>query len=179
MYRFSSNAKEPADRLFFVGMGIMLKETLKNLVRETVETLGYNLVESSYEGYKGQHQLRVIIHKNDNISTEDCSKVAGVLSRRLDVDDIIPDAYQLIVESPGVEYVFKEKSHFDLFKDKEIVLHIKNPSEYGYKDNVQEGLNLGLDQDNVLFRDAKGKECSIKYSDISKARLYFNIKKYL
>lgn len=157
----------------------MLKDTLKELVAETAKTLGYNLVETAYSSGRGRSQLKVIIHSTQGISTEDCSRVASVLSRRLDVDDLIPAAFDLVVESPGVEYVFREPQHYEIFRDQEVVVTLKEPAAYALKDHTVQGINRGLREEKLSLETAQGQEILIALQDISRTRLYFNIKKYL
>ncbi len=156
----------------------VMKQELKDLIQETVDTLGFVLVESHYESYRGKFELKVVIYHPEKIGSDDCSKVASTLSRRLDIEDIIPEAYNLIVESPGVEYVFKDPAHYGIFLNKEIQVTVRDFGKYGLKDPVLLGTNLGLSEAELSIQ-LKNETKKISLSDISKCRLYFDIKKYL
>lgn len=156
----------------------MEQKTLE-IIEETVQTLGYELVESYVNYGKQNTKIKVVIYKNDaNISHEDCNLVSRVLRKQLELEELFPDKSLLIVESPGVERNIKEKKEYEIFKDKDMRIIIKNPEEYQRKDNVFIGRWKGS-QDDWLYFENSDSELKIREKDIAKANLYFDINKYL
>ncbi len=157
-----------------------LKEKILSIVQETVETLGYINVENKLMRGNGANILKVVVYKNgDDISMENCSSISNVILRRLDLD--IPgfsEHYDLIIESPGVERKLRSLEEINIFKDREIRFVIKNQVQYGLKDNVLIGKVEDIEKDILKIQLGKQK-VMVNWNDISSAKLYFDIKKYL
>lgn len=80
----------------------MIQSKIEQLIRPTVESMGYVLWGCEYLA-QGKHSLlRVYIDKQEGISVDDCQQVSHQVSALLDVDDPIPGNYDLEVSSPGV-----------------------------------------------------------------------------
>lgn len=157
----------------------MFQERLKEIVRETVEALGFAVVETVWISGKQRATLRVVIHKKGgDISTEDCAKVSEVLSARLDVEDIVAVAYNLIVESPGVERKIASPEEYDIFSDREFRFVMRDPSLIGRKDSVLVGKVKDKTVDGITIVAPEG-EFTLTYANIAKAQLYFDLKRYL
>jgi ribosome maturation factor RimP len=158
---------------------MMFREKLNKLVLETVETMGFIMVECLWVYGKASSTLRVVIHhKERDISTNDCEKVSRVLSQRLDLEDFIGGSYHLTVESPGLEREISHKKEYAHFTGRAVRVVVKNPADYGLKDNVIIG-NLEAYDGSELRVKSDDKELTIPLTDISKAQLYLDIKKYL
>ena len=157
----------------------MFQERLKEIVRETVEALGFAVVETVWISGKQRATLRIVIHrKGGDISTEDCAKVSEVLSARLDVEDIVAVAYNLVVESPGVERKIASPEEYDIFSDREFRLVLREPAAFGLKDSVLVGKVTARTDEGITLA-AQAGEFTIPYSAIAKAQLYFDLKRYL
>jgi ribosome maturation factor RimP len=156
------------------------KERIIELVKDTVETLGYSAVEIRLVTAKNRKELKLVIYNPEkDISMDDCSSVANVVLRRVELDDPeFSEVYDLVVESPGVDRKITSAEEVLLFRNREIRFAVKTPANYGLKDNVVIGL-VQEGRDGVLKVDAKGKIYEIPWSDVSSAKLYFDIKKYL
>ena len=80
----------------------MIQSKIEQLIRPTVESMGYVLWGCEYLA-QGKHSLlRVYIDKADGIHVDDCQNVSHQVSAILDVDDPIPGNYSLEVSSPGI-----------------------------------------------------------------------------
>ena len=157
-----------------------MKEQILSVARETVDTLGFICVEAVINISKSMRTLKVVIYKKDgDVAMDDCSSVANVIIRRLDVE--IPEfsnLYDVIVESPGVDRRLKTLEDFKIFSDKEIRFVLKNPSQFGRKDNVVIGKVTQIEGDRISIHS---DDCDIVagVADFSTAKLHFDIKKYL
>lgn len=157
----------------------MITHKIKELVKDTVNTLDYILVECTYKYGRQNNTLKVVIyHHEHDISTKDCEKVSRVLSSRLDVENLIPNSYNLIVESPGVDRKLSNSEEFRLFKGKEIRVILRNPNKYKMKDNVIIGV-ISDYQKESLFLKTENRIIRIEQEDIARANLHFEMKKYL
>ena len=80
----------------------MIKNNIDQLLRPTIEDMGYVLWGFEYLA-QGKHSLlRVYIDKDDGIGIEDCEQVSRQVSALLDVEDPISGNYSLEISSPGV-----------------------------------------------------------------------------
>ncbi|MCX7821216.1 MAG: hypothetical protein N2258_06025 [Brevinematales bacterium] len=155
-----------------------MKERIKEIVNETISEMGFVCVEVNFVFSKNTKKLMVVIYKNDgSISMNDCADVSNVLRRRLDIDvNGFSDNYDLIVESPGANRKLKNLKEVEIFKNREIEFFVK-PS-LKVKENkiigrVNEIINdkLKIESGNNIYE--------IYWDDITTARLYFDLKKYI
>ncbi|MGC8981549.1 MAG: hypothetical protein ACP5JU_01190 [Minisyncoccia bacterium] len=74
---------------------------VKNLIRERIEDLGYELVDVKYGREMGKKALIIYIDKKgDKISINDCEKVSKAIDEIIEKADLIKESYNLIVSSP-------------------------------------------------------------------------------
>lgn len=91
-----------------------MQTALDNLVKSTVEGLGYILWGYEYRPHSESALLRVFIEKDSGVTVDDCAKVSRQLGAVLDVENLIPVAYILEVSSPGMDRVlFTPEQHAD------------------------------------------------------------------
>lgn len=76
---------------------------IKKITERVAEFSGVNLEKLEYVKEFGNMVLRVIISKEEGVSTKDCEIVSRALSKKLDELDLIKEHYYLEVASPGVE----------------------------------------------------------------------------
>ncbi len=94
-------------------------ETLRNLAEATVRSYGLELFDLEYRLSGRRWWIRVSLDKEDGqVGIADCENVSRHLSVQLDVEDLIPHAYDLEVSSPGVERPLREIRHFQRFEGK-------------------------------------------------------------
>ncbi|MES9844396.1 MAG: ribosome maturation factor RimP [Candidatus Sedimenticola sp. PURPLELP] len=143
-------------------------ESLTELVRDTIEPMGYELVGVEYMGDgRSGHILRIYIDHANGITVDDCSSVSHQVSGVLDVEDPIHEKYALEVSSPGLDRPLFFKENFEQFKGNrvKIRLHEKMHGRRRF-----EGVLNGLQDDDVLI-DVDGEEFVLPYDLIEKARL--------
>jgi ribosome maturation factor RimP len=85
---------------------------IEEIVRNTVERLGYELVDMNIE-HQGRDNLNVFVYHPDGVSLDACQKISRELSDTLDAADIMPDKYFLIVSSPGLDRPLRTKRDFE------------------------------------------------------------------
>ena len=96
-------------------------------VRQAVEDLlspftdeGYEIWNIEYVKEGKDKQLRVYLDKEDGIGIDDCESVSRWLSDRLDENDLIDEAYSLVVSSPGMDRQLLKDEHFTRFAGKPV-----------------------------------------------------------
>lgn len=95
-------------------------KALDQLIRPAAQAQGYELLEIEWHREQGTWILRITIDHlfgpghapQTYISHADCVNVSRELSAILDVHDVLPEAYNLEVSSPGVDRPLKTAPHF-------------------------------------------------------------------
>jgi len=77
-------------------------ERLTALITPILTDQGLELVELQLRNEQAGLVLRVIIYKDSGITIDDCSQVSREISRLLEIEDPINQAYSLEVSSPGL-----------------------------------------------------------------------------
>ena len=78
-----------------------ITERFNELLRPVLEENGFELVKTEYVRESGNYFLREFIDKPDGITINDCALVSRIMSKKLDKDDFIEEAYTMEVCSPG------------------------------------------------------------------------------
>ena len=143
-------------------------DSLVNLIRTSVEPMGYELVGVEYvsQGASG-HTLRIYIDHSNGITFDDCVAVSRQVSGVLDVEDPIHGSYDLEVSSPGLDRPLFYKEHFERFAGQQVkvVMHSKVEGRRRFK-----GLLKGVKGDDVLVV-VDDEELALPLDQIEKARL--------
>jgi ribosome maturation factor RimP len=93
-------------------------DRVRELVRQVVESQGYDLVEVEFKGAGNSSVLRIFIDKADGISHRDCELVSEQVGTVLDVEDLIPSSYTLEVSSPGLDRKLVKDGDYTRFEGK-------------------------------------------------------------
>lgn len=89
-----------------------IEEKVENLLKSTIENLGYNLYDVQYVKEGQNYFLRVFIEKKDgSIDLNDCEKVNNEINDLLDKADYIKEQYFLEVSSTGLEKILRKDQH--------------------------------------------------------------------
>jgi ribosome maturation factor RimP len=145
-----------------------LAKRIQNLIRASVEELGYNIVRVEILG-KEQMVIQVMAEPKDGrgMSVEDCSTISRAISTLLEVDDPIRGTYTLEVSSPGLDRPLTQFEDFERFQGFEAKIEINQSLDGRHR---FKGYLLGIEDSTVkIFVD--GAEMKIPYSDILKAKL--------
>ena len=88
-----------------------IAEAVADLLRGTVEGLGYRLWDVEYAKEGADYHLTVTIDSDNGITIDDCERVHRAIDPVLDEADPIEDAYILNVSSPGIERLLRTDAH--------------------------------------------------------------------
>lgn len=78
-----------------------IAEKFAEIVRPVTDEHGFSLIRTEYVKENGNYYLRAYIDKEGGITIDDCVAVSRRVSKILDKEDYIPDAYTMEISSPG------------------------------------------------------------------------------
>lgn len=154
-------------------------EQVEALVEPLLEDLGFELVDLEYMRETRGWVLRFYLDKEGGINLDDCASASREISTLLDVEDLIPTAFNLEVSSPGLERPLKKLVDFERFSGQ--LVKIKtwqgiDPDESGKKRKAFTARLLGVDGNDIVIKEEERKnatEMKIALDQISKANLHF------
>lgn len=150
----------------------MVKESIYQLIKDTVHSLNFILIECSVNYGKTKDSLKVIIyHKEKHITSDDCTLVADIISRQLDIDDPFERAYDLIVESPGLEREIKSQQEYPYFINREFKVFLDENSSIIAKEGFVIGQLIEVTDDSILIKTIN-EQLEIPFTELKKAKLY-------
>ncbi|MBI5559744.1 MAG: ribosome maturation factor RimP [Deltaproteobacteria bacterium] len=146
-----------------------LEEKVRGLALPVAEGYGVRLVDIAYVFEEGRRVLRILIDKPGGVTVEDCAKVSRELSTILDVEDMMPESYSLEVSSPGLDRPLIREKDFIGAVGHKVRIRTKKPVEG--RRNFKNATLEGIEEGNIVVKDADGKLCQIELSNIDRARL--------
>lgn len=101
-----------------------IEERVENLIKSTIEKIGYELYDVEYTKEGKNYFLRIFIDKPEGIDLQDCEKVNDAINDLLDEADYIKEQYFLEVSSPGIERILRKEKHLEQNIGKEIQIKL-------------------------------------------------------
>jgi len=144
-----------------------LQTALDNLVKNTVEGLGYQLWGYEYRPHSESALLRIFIENKDGISVDDCATVSRQIGAVLDVENIIPVAYILEVSSPGMDRVLFSSEQYQDYIGETLKVRTRTPIDE--RRNFKGTLIKCID--SVVTVKIDNQEFDIPFESIDRARL--------
>lgn len=144
-----------------------IENKVENLIKEKVETAGYELYDIEYVKEGKDHFLRVYIDSPKGISLEDCEKVSNEINEPLDEANIIADQYFLEVSSPGIERTLRKDKHLKDSIGKEVEVKLFKKDEDGNK--IYTGELKEFNEEKI-----KVEEKEILRKDIAQIKTVYN-----
>lgn len=143
------------------------EKRIEDLLRPTVEALGFELWGLEYRS-QGRHTLlRLYIDSESGVTVDDCAAVSRHISGVLDVDDPISGEYTLEVSSPGVDRLLFRLEHYPPYVGEWIELRLRTPFEGRRK---YKGTLKGIDGEDVIIQ-VDDHEYLIPHGAIEKAQV--------
>ena len=140
------------------------------LVTPIVEKYGFELVDVEYVKEGGNFYLRAYVDKPGGITVEDCETVSREFSDKLDVADIIDEAYIMVVSSPGLGRPLKKEKDFKRSMGEEVEIRTYRPIN---REKEFYGVLTAYDENSVTI-DCEGEEKIFQKADIALIRLAFD-----
>jgi len=160
-----------------------LHQRLISIVEPVCQAAGYELVDLRFLLEQGGWTLRVAIDlpldehtdpdevPSDRVDLEDCENMSRELSAVLDVEDPIPQAFNLEVSSPGIDRPLRTAEHFRHFAgcEAKIQLAVALPLPAGERKNFK-GILQGV-EDGAVVIACDGQVFRLPIDDIDHAKL--------
>jgi len=137
---------------------------VSELISPVVADLGFELVEVLFRREQHGYVLRVVIFAAAGIAVDDCALVSREVSRILDVEEMIDQAYQLEVSSPGLDRPLETARDFSRYIGKEVRVILAETLE-----EVM-GTIGDVGENRVMLELGDGQR-EIEFAQISKAKL--------
>lgn len=155
-------------------LGSLDRPALLALVEPVLSAHGCALVEISFKTERPGWVLRVAIeregstHPGGGVTVDLCADVSRDLSAVLDPTELIEQAYQLEVASPGVERTVRSTEELARFVGQLVKVMLLRPAPDGQR--VLRGKLLGV-ADDTFELDVDGNLCRVAVADVKQANL--------
>lgn len=160
-----------------------LHQRLISIVEPVCKAAGFELIELRFVLEQGGWTLRVAIDTplaehidpdevpSDRVDLAACEDMSRELSAVLDVEDPIPQAFNLEVSSPGIDRPLRTAEHFRYFAGCEAKIQLATPLQQpsGERRNFR-GTLQGV-EDGCVVVDCDGTAFRLSIDDIENARL--------
>ncbi len=156
-----------------------LRSTLRSILSPTVERLGFWISAIELANDPRGLIVRLFIDGPGGVGIADCAKVSRELSPVLDVEDPIPDNYNLEVSSPGIDRLIERREDFIRFAGFRARVKLHDAGEASAEVLTDEsstrrkrfsGELAGMDGDDILLKSAETLH-RIPLADVATARL--------
>lgn len=145
-------------------------KTVETLAANTLEQIGYELVDIEWKSMEGNPHIVVYIDSASGISLEDCQKVSKFLGEVLDREDPLSSRYYLEISSPGIERRLKKAEDFIRFLGRDI--KVKTLDKINGSRNFRGVLKEFKDNKPTILME-NGEEIKIDLIDIARANLWY------
>lgn len=152
-----------------------IEEQVKNLVEEKISDRPDLFLVDVKMHINGR--LIVLVDGDQGIGIADCAAISRFVGFRLEEDNVIEQAYNLEVSSPGVDFPLKSLRQFQKNIDRNLELKLTNGSK-------KEGKLLDADEEGIKIEEkiaVKGKkatfaETRLTYDQITEAIVLVSFK---
>ena len=142
-------------------------EAITSLVMPVLQEKDLVLVDVLYRRESSGWVLRLFIDKEDGVTLDDCTAVSREVSHLLDIEDIIEQAFNLEVSSPGLDRPLKSVGDFQRFAGRKAKVTTKEPIN---GNQVFMG-RINKVEDELITMEVGQQELRIPFSEVAKARL--------
>ena len=147
-----------------------LTKKIETIISPTAESMGFELVRVLMVGAgSAQPTLQIMAEKPDGtMLLDDCSRLSQAVSAILDVEDILPEAYNLEVSSPGIDRPLTRLKDFDRYKGFDARIELDSP--VGNQKKFK-GLLKGITGDSINLESETGAAVVLPFASVVKAKL--------
>ena len=142
--------------------------TLVEAIEPLMAELGFELVDIKSRSSNDKQILDIQIDKEGGINVEDCAKASRKISLILDVEDMFPFEYVLVVGSPGIFRELKKEKDFLRFLGDRVKVQY-NTADQKTKKII--GLLKAYEAQTVIITDTQS-EYRLNLQQIKKIQLY-------
>lgn len=160
-----------------------LHQRLISIVEPVCQAAGFELIDLRFLLEQGGWTLRVAVDlpldqhtdpsevPSDRVDLEDCENLSRELSAVLDVEDPIPQAFNLEISSPGVDRPLRTPAHYTYFAGSEAKIQLEHAMQLpsGERRNFK-GTLRGFEDGHVVI-ECDGTTFRLPIDDIDHAKL--------
>lgn len=146
-----------------------IEEKVENLVKKTINDLGYELYDVLYVKEGPDKFLRIVIDNEKGIDLNDCEKVNDAIKEMIDEKDYIKEQYFLEISSPGIERLLRKDWQLKKYIGSPIQVKQFKKDELGNKDYI--GI-LKKVEDKKINIEVENKQLELDRKNISQIKLY-------
>lgn len=144
-----------------------IEEKIENLVKEKINSIGYELYDVLYVKEGPDKYLRIVIDKDSGIDLNDCEKVNNEIKDMIDEADYIQEQYYLEISSPGIERLLRKDWQLKKYIGEEIEVKQFKKDEQGNKDYI--GILKEVDENNLKI-EVNQKDFVLNRKSIAQVR---------
>ena len=144
-----------------------IEEKIENLVKEKINSIGYELYDVLYVKEGPDKYLRIVIDKDSGIDLNDCEKVNNEIKDMIDEADYIQEQYYLEISSPGIERLLRKDWQLKKYIGEEIEVKQFKKDEQGNKDYI--GILKEVDENNLKI-EVNQKDFVLNRKNIAQVR---------
>ena len=145
-----------------------IEDKVEKLVKEKIESLGYDLYDVEYSKEGKNYFLRIFIDSPKGIDLNDCEKVNDGINELLDQADYIKEQYFLEVSSPGIERILRKDKHLEQNIGKEVNIKLFKKDENGKKE--YQGILKQYNEEKIELEE----EITIERKNIAQIKTVYN-----
>lgn len=124
-----------------------IEESVEALVKDKIESLGYELYDVLFLKEGSNRILRIVIDNNKGISLDDCEIVNEEVKDIIDEADLVKEQYFLEISSPGIERLLRKDWQLKKFKGEIVEVKLFKKDDKGNKNYIG---NLDDVTDDIL-----------------------------
>lgn len=145
-----------------------IEDKVEKLVKEKIESLGYDLYDVEYSKEGKNYFLRIFIDNPKGIDLNDCEKVNDGINELLDQTDYIKEQYFLEVSSPGIERILRKDKHLEQNIGKEVNIKLFKKDENEKKE--YQGILKQYNEEKIELEE----EITIERKNIAQIKTVYN-----
>ena len=145
-----------------------------DIAQPIADELGLILWDVKFVKEGARWYLRITIDKEDGVSIDDCVTMHHAIDGPLDEADPIEQAYNLQVQSPGIERELKYPEHIDACEGWDVEVKLYAPRN-GSKSFI--GVLVGYDENGCIAVEINGERAVFKPEEIAKISTYYDFGK--
>lgn len=134
------------------------------LAKPIADELGLILWDVKFLKEGNRWYLRITIDKDGGVTIDDCVNMHHAIDGPLDEADPIEQAYNLQVQSPGIERELTRDFHFESYMGEKIMVRLIKAFE-GTRD--YKGILTGFDNESVTIALNEETELNVKFKEAS------------
>lgn len=141
--------------------------TITSMVKPILQEKDLELVDVLFRREGGGWVLRLVIDNENGVTLDHCTAISREISQLLDIEDVIEQAYNLEVSSPGLDRPLKSLNDFQRFAGRKAKVTTREPIDGNH---VFIGKIVRVDDQSIIIEVGQQELC-IPYEEVAKARL--------